>query len=135
MTPLPATGHYRMTSAATQDIGLADGPLIAIDALNKTQAVTDALIDAMFAADPKKASRDQNGLAEKLQIEFEALKPYYKAITAGGLEAFMAGIAGYGLRETVPDNYSPTAFLINSLLPADDPNRAMDYVATLKFLD
>jgi hypothetical protein len=31
----------------------------------------------------------------------------------------------------VPDNYSPTSFLINTLLPPDNANRTMDYIATI----
>jgi hypothetical protein len=31
----------------------------------------------------------------------------------------------------VPDNYSPTSYLINTLLPVDNSNRTMDYVATI----
>ena len=31
----------------------------------------------------------------------------------------------------IPENYSPTSFLINTLLPANNVNRTMDYVATI----
>ena len=31
----------------------------------------------------------------------------------------------------IPENYSPTSFLINTLLPPDNNNRTMDYVATI----
>jgi hypothetical protein len=32
---------------------------------------------------------------------------------------------------TVPENYSPTSYLLNTLLPPDNVNRTMDYVATI----
>ena len=32
---------------------------------------------------------------------------------------------------SVPENYSPTSYLLNTLLPKDNINRTMDYVATI----
>jgi hypothetical protein len=31
----------------------------------------------------------------------------------------------------IPENYSPTSYLINTLLPKENRNRTMDYVATI----
>ena len=140
MTPLPVTGHYLLSSATTQDIGVADGPMIAVDALNRPQDEADKLVDSMFDVAPgspfaKPTVGGEIGLAQSLKPQFDRLRPYYKAFLAGGLEGFLADIEAIAIREAVPDNYSPASFLINTLLPTDSDQRAMDYVVTVKFVD
>ena len=44
------------------------------------------------------------------------------------IQARMVSIA---FNRGIPENYSPTSFLINTLLPANNVNRTMDYVATI----
>jgi hypothetical protein len=34
---------------------------------------------------------------------------------------------------SVPDNYSPTSYLINTMLPDNGRHRQLDYVATIMF--
>ena len=138
MSPLPVTGHYFFQRSSKQDIGLADGPMVAIDALKRPLAQTDAMIDTIFVANPnvvKSMAPSHRQLAEQLQSKFALLKPYYKAVSAGGVEDFFASIEAIGLREAVPDNYSPSSFLIDTLTPPDSDKRSMDYVATIKFTD
>ena len=42
-----------------------------------------------------------------------------------------ARLISSGFNTAVPENYSPTSYLINTLLPPDNINRTMDYVATI----
>jgi hypothetical protein len=35
------------------------------------------------------------------------------------------------ISRSIPENYSPTSFLINTLLSSGNRNRTMDYVATI----
>ena len=57
---------------------------------------------------------------------------YYLGVTGRLCQHGRARLIGTGFNYTgVPENYSPTSFLINTLLPADNKNRTMDYVATI----
>ena len=38
------------------------------------------------------------------------------------------------INESMPANYSPTAFFINSFLPPDHPERQFDYLYTLLYV-
>jgi hypothetical protein len=38
------------------------------------------------------------------------------------------------MNDSMAPNYSPTAFFINSFLPADHPERQFDYLYTLLFV-
>ena len=42
-----------------------------------------------------------------------------------------ARLISSGFRSGIPQNYSPTSFLINTLLPSNNVYRTMDYVATI----
>ena len=42
-----------------------------------------------------------------------------------------ARLMGTAIARSIPENYSPTSFLINTFLPAANRNRTMDYVATI----
>ena len=42
-----------------------------------------------------------------------------------------AGVTSGVFNRAIPENYSPTSYLINTLLPPDNVNRTMDYVATI----
>ena len=49
--------------------------------------------------------------------------------------AWQARLISTGFNSGIPQNYSPTSFLINTLLPANNAYRTMDYVATIDAID
>ena len=95
------------------------------------------MVAQVFNEDPnvlKKMSSGHQQLAKTLSPEFGKLRGYYDAVASGGITGTVVG----GIKETlinlsVPDNYSPTSYLINTMLPANGRHRQMDYVATIMF--
>ena len=71
-------------------------------------------------------------VAEAMQPKFEKLKDYYLGVSGGGVvQRLRARLISSGFNRAIPENYSPTSYLINTLLPPDNVNRTMDYVATI----
>ena len=137
MTPLSATGDYPRRQWRNDRIGLADGPLTIIMGLNRPKPETDQLVVQVFTEDPavlKKMSSGHQQLAKTLSPEFGKLRGYYDAVTSGGITGTVAGtIKETLINLSVPDNYSPTSYLINTMLPDNGRHRRMDYVATIMF--
>ena len=136
MEPLPATGTYMSTRTNRAKAGLGEGPLLVIDALKLPAAKRDTLLDEIFVEDPKARARMSSGhqtVAKTMQPRFEPLKQYYKNAAAGGWQRAPALVSSATFRAAVPDNYSPTSFLISTLLPRNSTRRQMDYVATVMF--
>ncbi len=52
-------------------------------------------------------------------------------IVSGAWLGLKARLVGAAISQAIPENYSPASFLINTLLPRDNPTRTMDYVATI----
>jgi len=137
MTPLSATGDYPRRQWRNDTIGLADGPLAVIKGLNLPKVESEKLVAQVFTEDPevlKKMSSGHQQLAKTLSPEFGKLRSYYDAVASGGITGTVVG----SIKETlinlsVPDNYSPTSYLINTMLPNGDKHRQMDYVATIMF--
>jgi hypothetical protein len=135
MRPLVATGNNVPKEGRSSRIGLADGPLTVIDDLKIPMAERRALLAGLFVENPaglKKMSEGHRKVAEAMQPRFEMLKDYYLGVTGGTvLERTRAGMIRAAFNMTVPENYSPTSYLLNTLLPPDNVNRTMDYVATI----
>lgn len=134
MQPMEVTGDYMTRRGRNSAAGLADGPLIIIDSLKKPAAERDKLISSVFIEDKTAASKMSIGhrqLAEQMQSKFEPLQKYYKAAAAGGLQRVPAWVMSTAFRREVPDNYSPTSYLVDTLLPSTNSRRTMDYVATI----
>jgi len=137
MTPLSATGDYPRRQWRNDTIGLADGPLAVIKGLKLPKVETEQLVAQVFTEDPevlKKMSSGHQQLAKTLSPEFSKLRSYYDAVASGGITGTVVG----SIKETlinlsVPDNYSPTSYLINTMLPNNDRHRQMEYVATIMF--
>ena len=71
-------------------------------------------------------------LAQEMQPQFAKLESYYTGITGRFWQSWWAKMVGTGFNYAgIKENYSPTSYLINTLLPADNKNRTMDYVATV----
>lgn len=136
MEPPPATGTYMSTRTNSAKVGLGEGPLMVVDALKLPAEKRDALVDSIFVEDPKAMARMSSGhqtVAKEMAPRFAPLKDYYKNAAAGGWRRAQTLVASAAFRSAVPDNYSPTSFLINTLLPRTNRNRKMDYVATVMF--
>ena len=59
-------------------------------------------------------------VAEQMQPQFAKLKGYYVGMTADMWQNWRARLVGTGFNWAgIPENYSPTSFLINTLLPPD----------------
>lgn len=134
MEPMKATGDYMVWKTNSSYTGLADGPLVVIDALKLPKAQRVAMIDNVFQENPKglaKMSIGHRTLAKEMQPKFEPLEKYYTGVTGGVWSGMNARLISFGFRRAIPENYSPTSFLINTLLPANNKKRTMDYVATI----
>jgi hypothetical protein len=134
MQPMRAAGNYVDGSSRTTYVGLADGPLLVINALGLAQEDEDKLLKDVFIANPKVSSKMSSGhrkLAQDMEPKFGPLEKYYLGVSSRGWARTKARVARTLFNRQVPDNYSPTSYLINTLLPANHPARTMDYVATI----
>jgi hypothetical protein len=136
MTPMRATGNITSLRTRGSYPGLAEGPLLVLDALKLPSDKRLPLIDSMFVDDPKiiaKMSEGHREVAQTMSPRFAPLKDYYRRATAGGVQRATAYVNSAIIRSSVPDNYSPTSYLINAMLPTNNNYRTMDYVATVMF--
>jgi len=124
-----------MPLVATEEgtTGLAEGPLLTI--LGAPAETRAGLIDTVFGGgNAGRLSSGHRAVAEQVAPLMSGLSQYYGAraqgatitMTREGAEQLNAGV------QNVP-NYSPTAFLVNAMLPAGV--RTIDYVATVVFVD
>jgi hypothetical protein len=134
MRPMMATGDFVVLHTPTSYAGLADGPLMVIDALKLPEPEHGRLLQSVFAQNAnnlKKLSPGHRAVAMEMQPKFAQLALYYLNIGGSEAERAMALELGQEFARAVPANYSPASFLINTLLPRDNVNRTMDYVATV----
>jgi hypothetical protein len=135
MEPMKATGNVLPLHGRNSYSGLADGPLLVIDQLELPDEVRKPLIDSVFVENPAglaKMSIGHRTVAEQMQPQFAKLKSYYVGMTGRMWQNWRARLIGTGFNWAgIPENYSPTSFLINTLLPENNNNRTMDYVATV----
>ena len=136
MTPMHATGNVIAKRLRSAQAGLADGPLLVIDSMKLPKPEMDALLDQVFVENPTRLAKMSQGhrdVAKEMQPKFEPLKKYYKDVQDGGFAVIEAAFVSHAFRANMPDNYSPTSYLINTLLPSNNSSRTMDYVATIMF--
>lgn len=135
MKPLDAAGNSVTSTGRSAAIGLADGPLTVIDGLKIPQTEKRELLQSVFIENPnglKKMSEGHRKVAIDMQPKFETLKDYYLGVSGGNVvQRLRARLIRAAFNRAVPENYSPTSYLLNTLLPADNVNRTMDYVATI----
>lgn len=135
MKPLDAAGNSITSTGRSAVVGLADGPLTVIDGLKIPAAERNALLESVFVENPaglKKMSEGHRKVAEEMQPRFETLKDYYLGVSGGNvIQKLRARLIRVAFNRAVPENYSPTSYLLNTLLPPDNVNRTMDYVATI----
>ena len=134
MQPMKATGDYITRRGRSTYSGLAEGPLLVIDSLKLPDAERDKLLHAVFVANKgslAKLSVGHKKLAEEMQPKFEPLEKYYLGVHGKWGPSMEARLISAGFKKGIPENYSPTSFLINTLLPSNNVNRTMDYIATI----
>jgi hypothetical protein len=134
MEPLKATGDYITRRGRSTNAGLAEGPLLVVDSMKLPDAERDKVLHTVFIenkAGMAKMSVGHRQVAEKYQPDFEKLEKYYLGVNGKWGPTLQARLISSGFRSGVPQNYSPTSFLINTLLPANSSYRAMDYIATI----
>jgi hypothetical protein len=136
MQPMEATGNAVPRAGRSSRSGLADGPLITIYAMGLPDDKRKALLHSIFIENPKgleKMSVGHRELAKEMQPQFAKLESYYTGITGRFWQSWWAKAeaAGFNNFAGIKDNYSPTSYLINTLLPKNNKNRTMDYVATV----
>jgi len=134
MEPMRATGDYITRRGRASNSGLAEGPLLVIDSLKLPDAERDKLLHTVFVENKSgmaKMSVGHRQVAEQYQSKFEPLEKYYLGVNGKWGPSWEARLISAGFRRGIPQNYSPTSFLINTLLPPNNTNRTMDYVATI----
>ncbi|MBO0766151.1 MAG: hypothetical protein J2P50_16395 [Hyphomicrobiaceae bacterium] len=134
MQPMRATGSYLAGSNRNGYTGLADGPLAVVAALRLPPDQRERMLKSIFTADAAgmaKLSVGHREIAEAMQEKFAKLEVYYRDAVGGLWSTIKARAIGAAINQAIPDNYSPTSYLINTLLPPDNPKRTMDYVATI----
>lgn len=137
MRPMRATGNVIPWRWPWSYSGLADGPLLVIDALDLPKDKREELVASVFKESPDGMSRMSIGhrtLAKEMQPKFARLESYYTGMTGWFWQRWWARAIGTGFNLSgIKRNYSPTSYLINTLLPKNNKNRTMDYVATVVF--
>jgi|SRR5581483_1263222 len=134
MEPMRATGDYITRRGRSSYAGLAEGPLLVVDSLKLPDAERDKLLHAVFVESKSGMSKMSVGhreVAEKMQPKFAPLEKYYLGVNGKWGPSWDARFISAGFKRGIPQNYSPTSFLINTLLPSNNRNRTMDYVATI----
>ena len=136
MEPMKATGDYISRRGRSSYVGLAEGPLLVVDSLKLPDVERDKLLHTVFVenkAGMAKMSVGHREVAEKYQADFAKLEKYYLGVNGKWGPSIEARLIGAGFRSGIPQNYSPTSYLLNTLLPANNSYRTMDYVATIVF--
>jgi hypothetical protein len=135
MDPMKATGNVLPTHGRNTYSGLADGPMLVVDKLELPDEQRRALVDSIFVENPAglaKMSVGHRQVAQEMQPRFENLKSYYIGMTGRLWQTWRARLIGTGFNWAgIAENYSPTSYLINTLLDENNNNRTMDYVATV----
>jgi hypothetical protein len=135
MKPMTATGNVVPGHSRSSYSGLADGPLLVVDSMKLPDDPRNKLLHSVFIENPaglSKMSVGHRDLAKAMQPKFEPLERYYVGITGKLWQNWRAKLLGAGFNWAgIPENYSPTSYLINTLLPKENRNRTMDYVATI----
>jgi hypothetical protein len=135
MKPMRATGDYISRRGRSSYTGLAEGPLMVVDAMKLPVAERDKVLHSVFVPNPSGVSKMSVGhrtVAQQMQPKFAPLEEYYTGVSGGGFTAgWKARMISNAFNKAIPENYSPTSFLINTFLPSNNSNRTMDYIATI----
>jgi hypothetical protein len=120
-----------LVASSATEVGLADGPLIAL--LKFSEPIRLINLPKIFeTGDVAKLSSGHRMVSEQVAPLMGPLSQFYGA-RAMGAPVEATAEAATMLSAQMPLNYSPTAFLVQSM--AEEPARAVDYVATLAFVN
>lgn len=120
-----------LVASDAQSVGLADGPLIAL--MKLPEPIRALNVPKIFeTGDAAKLSSGHRMVSEQVAPLMAPLQQFYMARVQGATVDMTAPVA-MQLSAQMPLNYSPTAFLVQSM--ADEPVRAVDYVTTLTFVN
>lgn len=120
-----------LVARTADEVGLAEGPLLALLAV--PAQIRAPLVDDVFATgDAATLSSGHRAVSEQVAPLMGPLSQLYTA-RAGGAPVEATAAAAEQLDATMPNNYSPTTFLIQAMGP--EATRSMDYVATVAFVD
>jgi hypothetical protein len=131
--PMKAVGDFAQTQSQSDDAGLTDGPLLLLQALNlETKENTGVINEAFSASENSRMSQGHRDVANEFAPMFAPLKDYYLGYNSG-----LAQILGLKdvFNQRMMRNYSPTSYVINTLLPENNDKRVLDYVGTIVFID
>lgn len=135
MEPMKATGNVVPGHGRNSYSGLADGPMLVVDQMKLPDEERTKVLKSVFVENPNglaKLSPGHKALAEQMQPKFAPLERYYTGVTGRLWQSWRAKLIGTGFNWAgIAENYSPTSYLINTLLPPNNKNRTMDYVATV----
>lgn len=135
-TPLPMVGSLiGAKSTGTGTAGLSDGPLLTISAMGLSEKERNLLLNSVFLTIQKSDSKMSPGhrkVAEQMRPVFGKLQGLYRGIFTGNAEALEIRKQ---FNAHMKNNYSPTSFIIQILLPKDHPARVMDYVGTVTYIN
>lgn len=131
--PLPALGDFAQTQGYSDQAGLADGPLLMFQKLQLEAIELQKEITSVFTASAtSRMSTGHRAVAEEFAPLFAPLEGYYKTYDTNSLQ--ISGVKKAFNTQMKP-NYSPTAYMVNTLLPEANDHRVIDYVTTLVFID
>lgn len=130
--PLPMLGDvFSNSKSPLARLGLSDGPLAVISSLGLPEEDKKQLLRQVFER-RRALSPGHAAVAESLAPFFMKLEGYYTGIQAQEPAALQIMNS---FNASVKPNYSPTSYLIDTLLPADSGERKMDVVGTIVFSD
>lgn len=135
----PIRENNEVTS--TPNAGFAEGPLMLLESMSKSPDEKLSLVKALYSEEGEASmSSGHKAAAESVKQLMLPAKEYYDAIVSKAVT-----FQGTGKGKVTPNqfrdaakknsepNYSPTAFLVNTFMDSDNPNRKFDYVGTVLF--
>lgn len=120
-----------LVSSQVGTLGMAEGPLLSLMAT--PAAGRAALIEKVFATgNATRLSSGHRAVSEQVAPLMAPLSQFYGA-RASGLSIQDTAPVAEMLSANMPNNYSPTTFLVQSM--GDTATRPMDYVVTVAFVN
>ena len=121
MKPMRATGDYITRRGRYSNAGLAEGPLLVVDTLEAARSRSARSCCTRCSSRTRsgmaKMSVGHKTLAERCKPKFAPLEKYYLGVGGKWGPTMEARFISTGFKRGIPENYSPTSFLINTLLP------------------
>jgi hypothetical protein len=138
--PMPVLGSVLLDPVQGAP-GLSDGVGLILNSLEVSATQLDELLDHAFSQwdphfsggrPPYAISSGHREQAAKFQPLYDPLKAYFRAVKLNPAAARQMK-AAIDARTQGQENYSPTAYLVQALLPEVSIRRVVSYVGTLSF--